>query len=198
MSDSVETIRERFKIHGHVETNLPEPDYTSGYYRSESLRPVAGESACIWEMEHGPTPQEENRVSSEANHLEVEAAKHSYDTDRGTSAIAETRYRFKPLEGSISLDFEGFVDMHAWENYVQFELQNGDGQVIVCKRWPNDDPQSSETIHEQDVVYGDLAAGQEYCMVLLARVSCGDQADGRSHLKVTFSDDRSVPVPDAP
>ncbi len=197
MSDSVETIGERFKIYGHVETNLPAPDDTSGYYQSESFKPVACKAVCIWDYQYGDRPLQENWVSSEAGHLEVESVKHSEARDR-TSAIAETRYRFKPVGASISLDFEGSVSMHIQENYVQFELQKSDGQVVVCKRWPHDDPQGSEAIHEQDVVYADLVAGQEYCIMLMARVSFGDQTDGRAYLKVTFSDDRSVSVPHTP
>ena len=190
MSDSVELIDEFFKIHGHIETNLPEP-HQAGYYHSESNQPLEGRACCLWDVVHGSQPIHENWVSSAAGHLEVRADKHSFDMEGPTTARAETRFRFKPLGDRIVLDFAGEASMHIWENYVQFDLQDSTGAVIRHQKWPLDDPVGDQTFSESNVVYDGLTAGQEYCIILRAQVSFGDQSDGCVCLKVIFSDDSS-------
>ena len=185
MSESIQKISEFFKITGmapHDEN--PGPQFQSSYM-IQSINPISYEISSIWQ----PTGQTA-KASSSAGSLEVQAIDGGLIQFTGTSATAETRYDFKPINiNSITLKFVGHVEMHAFENSVTFKLVKIDGNVEVgSKIWTVEEAGQLEI--QENLSYA-VTAGSEYRITLTAGINTGDTSGVRSILKATL-------IPNAP
>ena len=135
-----------------------------------------------------------NAVSSTAGNFGVSATDRSGWIFTGSSAEAESSYRFQFDASPLELAFTGFTTMHAFENWVDFALADVTESVqIDTHRWATEqlpgDPGSIEWLGSYDINPQHL-----YQLDLHAHVRCGDQPSGDATLNVTVSPEPSSAV----
>lgn len=180
MANSILKTNELFKIAG-INPHEKFPTLQSQCnYTIQSINPIYYEIAAVWL----PTGQE-NKVSSSAGSLDVQARDGSCCQFTAAYAAAETQFSFKPItEGEITLKFTGHVDMHAFENSVTFKLEEMNGGIIIDdKKWTVEEAGQLEI--DEELSYT-VNPSSEYRITLTATVNCGEITGAWSRLILTI------------
>lgn len=196
----IQIISELFTITGC--TNPSDNLRQSSSYSITTNYPVSYEVSSPWTlMETGNIGNV--KVSSSAKSLEIEAKDESCETFTCANATAEAILNFKQINNTITLDFSGYVDMHYFENEVNYKFEHisSDGSIVLLdsKKWTTEMSEehgsSDRFIIKEQAIYKNSEPDSSYRIRLFGKVSCGDNPGAGVNLKVIFKNSE-LPAPE--
>jgi hypothetical protein len=162
---------------------------TSGpdVYDYTSFAPVSDSASALWwdSTYYTESNPGTNAVTSFAGDFQVYAQDSSCWTFSGSRCFAESTYLFAPETDNLQIQFTGSVEMHSFENIVNFSLIDiVTNSVVDSHSWTTESYVNPLQIDWTENYA--VTAGHEYSLTLYAKVNIGDSPGATSMLSANF------------